>query len=147
ITVQSGSVSGTSPAFNLYGSLDHLVIGTPSNPAANSGFTVAATAQDVLNSTVANYNGSATWSDLSGSLGPSTPPNFVGGVSKTTNGTIPSPYHQNTITLQSGGDQVTTKAFNVLGPPDHIIVIGPATVSAPSQFAVTTTMYDSVGNV
>ena len=147
ITIQTGSLSGASPAFNLFGSLDHIAIGTPINPAAGSPFTITATALDALQSPVADYNGSATWSDGSGSLQPSQPANFANGVSKTTTATVPNPYHADTITVLSGGVQVTTKAFNVLGSPDHIIVIAPATVSAPSQFIVTATMYDSAGNV
>ena len=147
ITIYTGSLSGTSPAFNLFGSLDHITIGTPANPAAGAPFTITASALDALQSPVADYNASATWSDGSGSLQPPQPANFANGVSKTTTATVPNPYHADTITVLSGGDQVTTKAFNVLGSPDHIIVMAPTTVSAPSQFTVTGTMYDSAGNV
>jgi hypothetical protein len=147
ITVSSGGMSGTTKAFSVFGPLDHIALSGPGTPTAGATFKLTATAQDALNQTVANYSGTAVWSDLSGFLSPSTPAAFAKGISKTTTAMIPIPAHADTITLSSGGKSATTAPFNVFGPPNHIAVTAPSLVSAPRFFAVTATMEDSANNV
>jgi hypothetical protein len=55
----------------------------------------------------------STWSNTSGALAPANPTAFVNGVS-TTNATISLPYHDDQITLISGGQSNTSSSFDVL---------------------------------
>jgi Arylsulfotransferase (ASST) len=83
---------------------------------AGEPFTVTARAVDSGGNLVPSYNGSATWSDLSGQLSPATPANFVNGVSSTT-ATIPTPSQGNRITVTSGGASGQTGGFDVVAAP------------------------------
>lgn len=146
LTITTGGVSGTSGEFNVLGPLDHLGVVDVSTQTAGSPFTVTANAFDSANNPLTAYNGSATWSDLSGTLGPPAPSAFVNGVSSTTTATVSSPYHLDTITVSSGGANGTSKTFNVLGPLDHIGVPTPMDPNAGAPFTIKAFAYDSANN-
>jgi ELWxxDGT repeat protein len=116
VSAQSGAANGQSTAFDVLGPLDHFEVGHPSSGFfATSTFTIIATARDVAGNFLASYNGPATWFDLSGTLDPLAPQPFVNGTSTTNNVGIGSAYSNDTITVQSGGQQGTSDPFESTG--------------------------------
>jgi hypothetical protein len=113
ITVSSSGVSGQSSLFNVLGPLDHIAIsGVPASVSVGESFTVRATAKDSLSDTITDYAAPATWSDRSGSLTPASPADFANGVSSTS-AQVGVPYHDDRITLTSGGVSGNSALFNV----------------------------------
>lgn len=109
-------------------------------------FTVTVTARDSAGHKLQSYKGAATWSDLAGQLAPSTPANFVGGVS-TTKATIPVPLRSDKITVTTGGVSGTGGAFAVIGPLASIKTTVTTPVTHGSPFAVRAQALDAAGNV
>jgi hypothetical protein len=93
-----------------------IQVSVPEAVRAGAPFTITAKAVDSAGNVVPGYNGSATWSDLTGRLSPSAPADFVNGVSTTT-AAIPVAFSGNRITINSGGVNGQSGGFNVAGAP------------------------------
>ena len=115
ITDPTAGVTSTSAGFNVTGPLTHFVFATIAQPTRDQAFTVKVSAEDALNDVIPSYHGSPTWSDLSGSLTPSSPASFVKGVSSTTDAQVADAYHADTITItdSDAGVSSTSNPFNV----------------------------------
>jgi len=112
ITVSTGGVSGQSSAFNVAGPLAKIVV-RPATPVTHGvAFQVKATATDALGTPIPDYDGSASWTDLSGALSPAAPAGFLNGVSETT-ATIAHVFANDRITLASGGIHGQSGLFDV----------------------------------
>jgi hypothetical protein len=153
ITVISGGVGGLSGPFEVIGPARiDLRFRQPARVGVP--FTVQAIALDPAGRWMRSYQGTATWSDRSGSLTPATPARFVNGIS-TSQATITSPAHDDKLTLTSGGVSVTSGPFHVRGPLAFIGVSVPTTTAAQragrtnpvypttTSFTVTATAYDA----
>jgi len=127
---------------------------------AGTSFTVRAIAQGVDGKVMTGFNAPAAWSDLSGTLAPAKPRDFVNGISTTT-ATVAAPWHADRITVGSGDGSQESGPFNVLGPLASISVRmpgaanpaalsqpgeAPLAVSAGGSFTVRAVAYDAVGN-
>ncbi|MDZ7319307.1 MAG: hypothetical protein ONB11_09150 [candidate division KSB1 bacterium] len=117
---QGGSESGSSNGFDVISSsVDHFVISAIANQVAGQPFTITIRAEDKNNNLVTSFSGTATLSDLTNSITPTTTPNFTGG-QWTGNVTITKSRTGNTITVTSSGKAGTSNAFNVApGALDH----------------------------
>jgi hypothetical protein len=93
-----------------------IQVSIPAAVRAGTPFTITARAVDSSGNTVPSYDGTGTWSDLTGRLSPSTPSAFVNGVSTTT-ATVPVAFGANRITVNSGGASGTSSAFEVAAAP------------------------------
>ncbi|MBV9870550.1 MAG: hypothetical protein JO214_08005 [Frankiaceae bacterium] len=145
VSVTTAAATGTSRVFNVYGPVDHFVLNPVSGVSAGNSFTVTATAQDALGSTVANYSDPTTWSDTSGELSPAAPAAFVNGVSSTS-ATITDPQTDDVIEVSNGSATGDTNHFRVLGALDHFAVTVPANFDVGSNVKVTAIARDSAGN-
>ncbi len=117
ISVSSGGMNVNTQVFNVFGPLDHFDVVGPVGPIfTGDQFTVTATARDSAGNPLKAFAGSATWSDTSGSLAPFAPSNFAAGVSTTNGASVSSPQSGDTITIESGGKQGTSAAFDVNSP-------------------------------
>jgi len=124
----------------------HITI-TPSG-AVHAGvpFSVTAVMRDGAGHKVTGYNGPATWTSLDGAISPAAPAAFVNGVSTTT-ATIPAAFHNDQMTVSSGGASGQSARFDVLGPLHHIAISGvPASVSAGQTFTVRATAKDALND-
>ncbi|MFZ5516291.1 MAG: hypothetical protein ACOY90_06610 [Candidatus Zhuqueibacterota bacterium] len=110
---QGGSQSGTSNSFDVISStVDRFVIGLLGNQIAGKGFTLSIEAQDNAGNLVTNFSGTASLSDLTGSISPATTGSFSGG---RWSGTVRI-IHAITgdqITVTSGGKAGNSNSFNV----------------------------------
>jgi large repetitive protein len=118
---------------------------TPTVPGGST-FTVKIYARDASDHPLKSYNGSATWSDLSGNLSPSGPHPLSNGVSTTTGVTITGAFKNDKITASSGGANGDSKIFNVLGPLAEIRVSVTEPVSAGANFSAKASAWDAAGN-
>lgn len=126
---------------------DHLTFSIATPVTAGSNFTVTVTARDSGGNKMTSYNGSATWSDLSGTISPSPPSSFVNGVSSTS-ANVPAPFHDDRITITTSGVTKQSGQFNVIGPFDHITVAKVTGVPTPgTNFAVTARAYDAANTL
>jgi hypothetical protein len=141
----NNGVSGQSAAFNVVGPADHLSLSVPASVDANGPFDVTARALDVAGNTVTGYSGSASWSDSNGVLSPSSPTNFVAGVSKTS-ATVSSPTTGDLITLTSGGLSVQKK-FTAFGLVAQLDVHVPSSAKVGTPFPMTVSARDEAGNL
>jgi len=110
---QGGSESGASNSFDVISStVDRFVIGSLGNQIAGKGFTLNIEAQDNAGNLVTNFSGTASLSDLTGSISPTTTGSFSGG---RWSGTVRI-FHAITgdqITVLSGGKAGNSNSFNV----------------------------------
>ena len=146
----AADVAGQSSAFNVAGAVDHLSLSVQSSPRTGmfdpaGPVQVTARALDAAGNTVTGYSGPATWSDSAGLLSPSSPSDFVAGVSKTT-ANASSPVHGDVLTLASGGNTVQRK-FNVVGPLDHFDAHVPSSANVGEPFSLTVYARDAAGNL
>jgi hypothetical protein len=146
----AAGVAGQSAAFNVMGTVDHLILSVKSSPPAGmfdppGPVEVTARALDAAGNTVTSYSGPATWSDSSGLLSPSSPSDFVAGVSKTT-AHASSPVRGDVLTLASGGNSVQTK-FNVIGSIDHFDAHVPSSAKVGTPFSMTVYARDAANNL
>ena len=163
----SGTTASTEPTFPSLGAPDHSYNGgtsdaflvqvapikgarisvTPSGSIhAGVPFTVTAVMRDGTGRTVTGYNGPATWSSVDGALSPTQPADFVDGVSTTT-ATISAPFHNDRISVASGGATSASALFNVLGPLHHIALSGiPSSVATGQDFTVRATAKDALND-
>jgi hypothetical protein len=145
VTVSSVGFSGRSKQFNVLGPVVGFEPRVTTPVVAGSPFTVTVFAVDAAHNRLGGYSGPATWSDRSGALTPATPSPFLDGVA-TTSATIPTPFHDDRITVISGGLSGRSTQFGVHGPLAgfHFRIATP--VSAGSPFTVTVFARDAAGN-
>ena len=115
------------------------------SPAVGQDITVTVVAKDSLGRTYTSWSSPATWSDSSGTLSPTTPGDFVNGVS-TTVAHVDAPSQNDVISIASGSTGKSPK-FNVVGPLDHLHVSVPGSDSVNTPFTVKATAQDAVGNL
>jgi hypothetical protein len=145
ITLTSLGVTGTSRVFGVYGPIAKILVQKSGAVYAGTPFTLKATAFDSVGNTLTNYNAPATWADDSTTLSPSTPSNFVKGIS-TTQATVGVPYRAERIRVTSGGITGLLGPFPVYGPLASIAVVVPSSVTHSVPFTVTAYARDSAGN-
>lgn len=156
VTLTSSGVSGQSRYFNVLGPLASVAVKLPTRQSptqpsleletvdADSQFTVKAEAFDSVGNLLSTYDGSGTWSSLDGGISPSSPSNFVEGVSLTT-ATIPGAFKNDQITLTTGGVVGSSHFFTVVGPLAAIAVKVSTPVTAGMPFTVKAVAMDSLG--
>lgn len=145
ITLTSGGLARSSGSFNVYGPIAAITTRVSAPVTTGSPFTFKAFAMDAAGNTLPDYDAPATWSDRSGTLSPPTPSPFVNGVSSS-DATIPTAFHGDTITVSSGGVSRTTGAFNVFGPLAKIAIRVTTPVTHWVPFTIKATATDSAGN-
>jgi hypothetical protein len=147
LAVGTPGAGGLSRAFTVVGSIDHIDVSASATATTSAPFTVTARARDALGSLVTGYNGPATWGDHTNNLSPAAPADFVAGVS-TTSVTEPDAAHADVISIASSGSNGSSKAFNIIGPWDHIDVTGiPSSVRVDTAFTLTAYAHDTANNV
>jgi hypothetical protein len=151
IAVFSGGVHGSSPQFDVIGPLAHFQF-TPElhQEAIGTSFTVKIYARDAAGNLLTGYGGSPSWSDGSGSLSPSSPAAFSGGVSTNPGTQIANPAHLDKITVDdaSAGVQSSSHAFDAVGPFDHFTFSKiPQPLGVNQPFSLTVRAVDSAGNI
>ncbi len=110
---QGGGETGSSNGFDVISSnVDHFVIGTIGNQVAGQSFGITIRAEDKNNNLVTSFTGTATLSDLTNAINPTTTTNFTGG-QWSGNVTITKSRTGNTITVTSSGKAGTSNTFNV----------------------------------
>ena len=151
LTVSGGGASGQ-VSFNAFGPLASVAMKLdtgssatePLTVGAGSQFTVKATAVDAAGNVLTSYQGSASWSSLDGAISPGNPAGFIDGVS-TTAASIPGPFKNDEITVQTGGVSGTSNPFTVVGPLAAIKVKVTTPITAGQPFTVKATATDSLG--
>jgi len=110
---QGGSQSGSSNNFDVISSaVDHFVVSTIGNQMAGQAFSITIRAEDSNNNLVTNFSGTASLTDLTGTITPSTTGNFSGG-QWTGNVTLTKSRDDNTITVTSSGKAGISNVFDV----------------------------------
>ena len=110
---QAGSESGTSNSFDVISSnVDHFVFTNIGNQVAGQPFNIIIRAEDASNNLATSFTGTASLSDLTGTLTPTTTGNFINGQWQG-NVTITRSRNSNTITVTSSGKAGTSNTFNV----------------------------------
>lgn len=120
----------------------------PADPTFGGGtvLRVRVYARDASGATLTSYSGPATWSDLSGNLSPSSPQDFVNGVSETMGATVTGSFHSDQISVTTSGVTGLSRVFSVLGPLAAIQVKLGMPVSAGGGFDLKALAYDASGN-
>ncbi|MCL5036183.1 MAG: PQQ-binding-like beta-propeller repeat protein [Chloroflexi bacterium] len=149
VTASASGKSGTSSQFDVNpGVLDHFGVSNISSPqTAGQAFSVTLTAQDVYDNTVTSFTSTASLTDTTGTLSPTTTAAFTAGV-WTGDLTVTGAGTNNTITVSAEGKQGTSSQFDVNpGPLDHFDVsnIG-SPQTAGQEFSVTLTAQDANNN-
>jgi hypothetical protein len=145
IAIAAAGLDGQSRSFNVVGPAAHLELSSPSSPSAGAPFTITARARDAAGNIATGFADPATWSDTAGSLTPSTPADFVRGISTTT-ATFPSPVHNDAITLSAGGLSAK-RTLSAVGPLDHLDAHVPFSTSLGVPFTLTVYARDAAGNL
>jgi sugar lactone lactonase YvrE/F0F1-type ATP synthase membrane subunit c/vacuolar-type H+-ATPase subunit K len=143
-STKTNSVSlGVQPGALTHFAFDNISSPQPSSQLVN----IKITAQDQYNNTVNTYNQTASLSDLSGSISPTSTNSFTDGV---WNGyvTIGQVYNQDVITVSSGSLTGNSNPFDVTSNIiDHVVVTPSATsVVAGQNQAFFAQGYDAFGN-
>jgi hypothetical protein len=105
------------------GVLNHFNFDTISNQTAGAPFAVTIKAVDEWDNVVSTYTGTASLSDLSGSIAPLSTGNFTAGI-WTGNVTITVPYTDDAITASDSPIIGTSNAFNVMIPEGMGVIYG-----------------------
>ena len=146
-------IKTVSNTFNVVaGSIDHFVFNTISSPqTAGTAFSVTITAKDTSGNTVTGYTGSASFTDLSGSISLKSTGVFTNGV-LTATVEITKAFTSDTInaTDTTTGAKGTSNSFNVVAAPatQLVYIAGKAqsiTTSTVSS-VITVQLQDSNGN-
>jgi hypothetical protein len=143
VTVTSGSVSGESSSFKVYGPFAQMVMYRVGPFAVGTPYTVNASAEDAAGNLLLSYSGSATVSDLCGG-------NASGSFSSgklSVQLTPTSPSKADEVTIDSGGVTATSPSFKVYGPLAQVkvMVAGPFVHGSP--YTVTAWAEDAAGNI
>jgi len=145
---QAGSESGSSNSFDVISSnIDHFVISPIGNQVAGQPFNTTIRAEDSNNNLVTSFTGTASLSDLTGTITPKTTGSFSGG-QWTGSVTITTSRNGDTITVASGGKAGTSNTFNIdPAALDHFRVsnVGSPQVAGQS-FNITVTAEDVYDN-
>ncbi len=145
---QGGSETGSSNGFDVISStIDHFVISTIGNQVAGQPFSITIRAEDKNNNLVTSFTGTATLSDLTSTINPTTTTNFSSG-QWSGNVTITKSRTGNTITATSSGKAGTSNPFNVSPAElDHFRFQSiPSPQVAGSPFSITIYAEDAYGN-
>ncbi len=111
---KNGTETGSSNNFDVISSdVDHFTFSTVSDQQAGNSFSVTIYARDRENNLVTDFSGTATLSDLTGTITPTTTGNFSSGVWSGTVNIIKS-RGDNIITVTSSGKAGNTNNFDVL---------------------------------
>ncbi|MBN1349006.1 hypothetical protein JXJ21_06330 [candidate division KSB1 bacterium] len=146
---QGGNESGTSNSFDVLASaVDHFEINTIASPqTAGNPFNITITAKDKQNNVVTDYAGTATLSDLTGTIAPKTTGAFQNGI-RVESVTITMISAVNAITITSAGKAGTSNNFIVNHAElDHFTF---SEISSPrvaaTAFGITITAEDVFNN-
>jgi len=145
---QGGSETGSSNSFDVISStIDHFVISTIGNQVAGQPFSITIRAEDKNNNLVTSFTGTATLSDLTNTISPTTTTNFTSG-QWSGNVTITKSRTGNTITATSSGKAGTSNQFNISPAGlDHFRFQAiPSPQVAGSPFSITIYAEDAYGN-
>jgi hypothetical protein len=140
--------SGTSSNFSITAAaLDHFAFNSISSPqTAGDAFGITITAKDVFNNTVTSFSGTATLSDNTGTISPTTTTAFNSGI-WSGNVTITKGQLNVVITATSSGKQGQSNTFNVNGGAlDHFIFAPIINQTAGAPFSITITAQDAFDN-
>ena len=148
----SADITGQSGPFNVYpSSANHFGFGVISSPqVAGANITVTITAEDAYNNTVPNYTGTATLSDLTGYMTPTSTGAFAAGV-WTGNVNITKAYTNDVITATDSTNDLTGHSGSFTVSPGALASFTFGSIgssqTAGIAFSVTVTAYDQYGNV
>jgi hypothetical protein len=146
ITVTGSGVTGQSALFDVLGPFAKVAVAVPGWVSVSVPFTVTANATDAAGNLLSDYDGPATWSDLSGALSPAAPADFVNGMS-TTQATVASGFDDDTITVSSGGVTGTSNLFRVFAPASlDVVFTDPEPFRVGVPFTVTVVARNAVGH-
>jgi hypothetical protein len=146
LAVRSGGLGAESRRFSRVGPLDHLEVSVASSVAAFEDFTVVARARDAVGNLVTSFTGPATWSDVSETLAPAAPSDFVAGVS-TTAARLGAAHSDDVITLTAGGLTARSRTFDAYGDASNVVITGvPAGPRVAVPFTLAARVVDEVGN-
>ena len=148
VTNQGGSETGDSDSFNVINSdVNHFVISTISTQTAGQAFSITIRAEDSSDNLVTDFTGTASISDLTGTINPITTGSFSAGewsgsVSLTQSKTA------NIITVTSSGKAGESNSFNVNPAAlDHFSVSDiNSPVTAGQNFSLTIVAEDQFNN-
>ncbi len=152
VTDSGTGVTASSNSFNVVaGSVDHFVFNTISQQTAGTAFTVTITAKDSSGNTVMTYTGSATFTDVSGSISLKSTGVFTNGVLQASVA-ITKAYTSDVITSTdtTTGANGQSNTFNVVAAPATQLVYTAGTTQSLTTSAVssviTVQLEDSNGN-
>jgi hypothetical protein len=128
---------------------DHVVVSvSPSAPSVGQDITVKAVAKDASGDT-SGLTGTGTWYDSAGALATALPLTYIqfeNGVA-TIVAHADKPLHNDVINVHFGPASGTSRAFNVLGPLDHLTTSIPSGLKVNSPFAITLSARDAANNL
>jgi uncharacterized repeat protein (TIGR01451 family) len=146
VTATAGTASDSAPVIFNPGPVHHFSVGVSSPQTAGITFTIAVTALDQYGN-VADFDGTVTLTDTTGTLIPASPTTLVNG-----QGTISVAVYTATpadrITATFGAATGISNPFQVLpAAPDRLtLAVDPTTLRVCQTAAVTTTVVDQWGN-
>ncbi len=113
VTRQGGSETGNSNSFNVINSnVDHFVISSINTQTAGQTFTIDIRAEDSSDNLVSDFTGTASISDLTGTINPITTGSFSGG-EWSGSVSVTQSIASNIITVTSSGKAGESNSFNV----------------------------------
>lgn len=162
LTVSNGGAQGNSNSFDVdAGTIDNFLVtatddGNITTQTAGSPFNIKVVARDNQGNTVTSFNGTATISDASGTIAPTTTASFVSGVLALQQVTVNTQKTNNTISINGNGASGTSNAFNVTqGSLHHVLVrsapngggieVGSVSLTADDSLIVYAAGYDIGG--
>ncbi len=150
VTASIGSVTSNTATLTVYGPLASFSVSPISaSQIAGTAFTVTITAQDANGFTVANYAGSATLTDFSGSIGPISTGAFTNGV-WTGQVTITKAWTNDVITVADSSSSAAGQSGLFTVNPGALATFAFSAISSPqiagTSFSVTITAQDAYGN-
>jgi hypothetical protein len=154
ITVKdsSTSITASSNSFNVVaGTVAHFVFNTIGQQTAGTAFTVTITAKDTGGNTVLGYTGSASFTDLSGSISLKSTGVFTNGVLQASVA-ISKAYANDVITATdtTTGATGTSNTFTVVAAPATQLVftagVGQSLTASTVSLVITVQLQDSNGN-
>jgi len=149
ITATNGSVNNTSNAITINpGALDHFTFEPIATQTAGAQFTINISARDSFDNIVTSFTGTASLSNITTSISPTTTTAFTAGV-WAGGVTINTSQTNDVITASSAGKQGQSAPFNVIpGSLDHFSFVpigGPQVAGQP--FQITIRAMDNLNNI